>query len=201
MSVTDTPSINRAERRKQHTRTALKAATLTLLLEQGYQAVTIKAITDHADVGYGTFYLHFADKDEVVWEVLLDQMEMQRQAVTDEALRLPFPVREYVGFLTTFQQVDKTRVQFAAMFGRNGSLTLNRRLHDYFTEVHFSNMRNNVYEARVDVPIPFLAQVATGALMQLLLWWVETPNAYTPQDMADMLFTTLYRQPPPRLGG
>ncbi len=37
----------------------------------------------------------------------------------------------------------------------------------------------------------------TGALMRLLVWWVETPNDYTPQDMASMLFQAVYREAPP----
>src|SRR5690554_4639342 len=72
--------LNRAERRRQHTREQLKAAALELLAERGYADLTIKAITERADLGYGTFYLYFTEKDDIVWELILDraQAEMER---------------------------------------------------------------------------------------------------------------------------
>lgn len=72
MSVVDRGSENRAERRKRQTRDQIKRAALDVMAERGYAGPTVQLITERADVGYGTFYLHFGDKDEIVAELLED---------------------------------------------------------------------------------------------------------------------------------
>ncbi len=37
----------------------------------------------------------------------------------------------------------------------------------------------------------------TGALIRLMLWWLETPNAYSAEDIAWQFYRTVFRQPPP----
>ncbi|HKW54897.1 MAG TPA: TetR/AcrR family transcriptional regulator [Stellaceae bacterium] len=56
-----TPGL-RAIRRKSASRQRLLAAARRLFTERGYHATRPQDITRAADVGHGTFYLHFADK-------------------------------------------------------------------------------------------------------------------------------------------
>lgn len=59
----ETP-VNRLERRKQRTRTALIKAAQQLIVE-GRLNVPVLEITQLADVGMGSFYNHFDSKDEL----------------------------------------------------------------------------------------------------------------------------------------
>lgn len=52
----------RMDRRKAESRQKLLDAARRLFIEQGYHATRPQDIARAADVGYGTFYLHFADK-------------------------------------------------------------------------------------------------------------------------------------------
>ncbi len=52
----------RADRRKSDSRQRLLAAARRLFTERGYHATRPQDIARAADVGHGTFYLHFADK-------------------------------------------------------------------------------------------------------------------------------------------
>jgi AcrR family transcriptional regulator len=54
------------DRRKQKTRAALHSAFVNLLLNQGYEAVTIGAVTEIANVGRSTFYEHYRTKDDLL---------------------------------------------------------------------------------------------------------------------------------------
>ena len=54
------------DRRKQKTRAALHGAFVKLLLDQGYEAITIGAVTESADVGRSTFYEHYRTKDDLL---------------------------------------------------------------------------------------------------------------------------------------
>lgn len=56
----------RAQRRASRTRKKLVDAALALIGKQGAEAVTIEEITELADVGKGTFYRHFENREELI---------------------------------------------------------------------------------------------------------------------------------------
>ncbi|HUH84834.1 MAG TPA: helix-turn-helix domain-containing protein [Stellaceae bacterium] len=55
--------VARLDRRKAESRQRLLAAARALFIERGYHATRPQDIARAADVGHGTFYLHFADKE------------------------------------------------------------------------------------------------------------------------------------------
>jgi AcrR family transcriptional regulator len=189
---------NRAERRKHNTRERLKQAALEVLYERGYHALTVQAITDHADLGYGTFYLHFKDKDEIVWELLEDIGEQWMAKVNAHATQAPSPRREYLSWIDLFQFAAENRQGYVDLFGKKGSAYLNQRMMDYIAAIHLYNLDNRIYTSGLDLPPEVLAQFMTGAIWRLTMWWLETPNDYTPEQMADMVYEMVYRQPPPK---
>ena len=58
----------RIDRRVNRTRRMLREALMSLTLERGYEAVTVEEITQRADVGRTTFYLHYKDKEDLLVE-------------------------------------------------------------------------------------------------------------------------------------
>ena len=58
------------DRRVKRTQHLLARALIVLTLEKGYETVTIRDITERADVGYATFFRHYHDKDELLKDVL-----------------------------------------------------------------------------------------------------------------------------------
>jgi AcrR family transcriptional regulator len=71
--ATDSP-INRLERRKQRTRTALIRAAQTLIA-QGRLNVPVLEITQLADVGMGSFYNHFDSKEQLFEAAVADVLD------------------------------------------------------------------------------------------------------------------------------
>ena len=56
----------RAQRRASRTRKRLLDAALAMFSEKGIEATAIEDITEKADVGKGTFYRHFGNKEALV---------------------------------------------------------------------------------------------------------------------------------------
>lgn len=183
---------NRFQRRKQRTRSQLQRAAVELILERGYDPVTIQDITDRADLGRGTFYLYFSDKEDIVWQTLLNSFN-----VVDKEMNALYPrfspLTESIGYRTAFELADKDRDLYRIMLGSKGSAVLTTRIHGYFAAEIEREIRQRGAFADLDLPPEVAAQYITGALVRLIVWWIETPNDYTPEQMADMFFRAIHR--------
>jgi AcrR family transcriptional regulator len=194
----DNPPITRHERRRLQTRKILMQATLQLVLEKGYDAITIQNITDQADLGRGTFYIHFKDKEEVVWTMFQDlYQEMEQKA--HQQLDRNMPQVEYYGLLNIFRHAEKNRDLYRLMFGGQGSALLTVRVQDFLAKTFLFDIRNapDPKEINFSLPEEIEAQILTGMISRLLFWWLETPNDYTAGQMAAMTYVALYRKEPP----
>lgn len=198
MSVIDKTPETRFERRKRHTREQIKLATGALLLERGYAGLSVHGITERADIGYGTFYLHYHDIDDAVWDVVLEAMRAENEHMNQEVLSVAPEAREHHSWRWLFSYLGEHRAQYLELFGSHGSAELRKRYELYMTSVYEAGLGAQLYSARIDLPLEFMTQFMAGATVQLILWWLETPNPYTPDDMAAMLYRMVYRTEVPR---
>ena len=73
------------DRRSQRTRQALGDALVELMMEKGYDAISIKEIIARANIGRSTFYSHFVDKDELFVSLMDRVVNMLSQHVPQES--------------------------------------------------------------------------------------------------------------------
>lgn len=189
--------VNRFEQRKQHTRHRLMQAASELLVEKGFEATTVQDITDRADVGRGTFYIHFKDKDDIIGAILQEHTYALTQHLYALVEAEPFPRREYISWLIFFETALKTQAVIKALVNGRVSYGLNRRLMDLVTSVYEENLKVKRFSAEIDLPVDFLARYAAGAIMEVMIWWLTTPNDYTPEQLTDLFFEVTYREKPP----
>jgi len=195
----DTTPPSRHERRRLQTRNLLIQTTLKLVLEKGYDTISIQEITDRADLGRGTFYIHFKDKEEVVWTAVRDLFQELEQAAHKQLDRR-MPQVEYYGLLNIFSHAEKNRDLYRVIFGGRGAATLTARVQDLMAEAFLYDIRNAPARPDINFNLPeeIRAQLLTGAISRLLFWWLETPNNYSAEQMAAMTYKALYRKQPPR---
>jgi AcrR family transcriptional regulator len=77
---------SRGSRRKRETRERLLDAAFRLMAERGMEAVAINEITEAADVGFGSFYNHFASK-EAIHAAVIDAVFDRFGDALDELVR------------------------------------------------------------------------------------------------------------------
>lgn len=188
----DRTRFGRQERRKHFTQAKLKEATLELVLEKGYDAVTVKDIVDKADLGRGTFYLHFRDKEDVVWALIGDTLKAP-PANRERRYRVGSYPPGYLGYLITFENADAHRELYRLMLGTKGSALLTNRATQGLVDQIEHSIRAGMYGIGVDLPAQIQAQFVVGAMVRLMVWWLETSNEFSPEDMADMLYLLVHR--------
>jgi AcrR family transcriptional regulator len=87
--IASTP--DRHARRREQTRARLMQAARTLFARQGIDNTRINAITDEADVGFGSFYNHFESKAAIVEAVLIETVAAHGAAVDAATAQLDDP--------------------------------------------------------------------------------------------------------------
>jgi len=64
---------NEKQTKGEVTRIAIENAAISLFLEQGYHATSMRQIAERADLALGGIYNHFSSKDEIFQAIIIDQ--------------------------------------------------------------------------------------------------------------------------------
>lgn len=189
-------SMNRAEKHQQETRQAFIFATLQLIMEKGYDNVTVADIVRVADYGRSTFYLHFKDKEDVVWAMLLHHMTLLDEQIRDNVAHLPSPLREWRAWYMIFADIERQRPFFLQADGKFAR-QLRQMQKDQLITTFTQQLRDGEYSILQDVPPEIGARFVVGALLELLDYWLIHPEAGDPRTMANYMFQLIFREPPP----
>lgn len=170
------------------TREKLKQATYELLLEKGYEQLSVKSITERADLGRGTFYLHFKDREDVVWALVEDSiLATDRQARDAYARRMPADTLQTL-FLNVLRHTDQNRDLYRVILGAKGSALTSSKIQDYLVEEFKRDTRDFGLTFKIpEIPLEVYLQIMVGAVVRLALWWLETGNDLTPEELASMI--------------
>jgi len=81
------------------------------------------------------------------------------------------------------------------MMGSQGSALLSHRVAQVLAGQIEDSIRRGEYDPSPGLPPDVIAQTIVGALVHLVLWWLESPNDYSPKQMADMLWQVVHKEP------
>ncbi len=191
---TTAPTEGRNTRRKERTRAALVRAAQELLASGNAQDASIQAITDRADVGFGSFFNHFASKTELFDTALTevaqryeDWLDSCLGDVTDPLRRLALSIR-----LTGRLHVSHPQ-EAELLFGRFALLHAGKRPLS-------TRVREDVVAAIAALPVgtrpaartDVTAIAATGAIAAVLAEAAKLPDEGR-AELADALVADVLR--------
>ncbi len=169
------PTIGRRERRREETREKIYQAALSLFAERGYNATTIEAITEAADVGKGTFFNYFESKDHVLLR-FRDKRINIIQSFLDENRTRSVPLASILNSLA---------VALTREFGMNAAL---------FQSFIIAAFTNDAVKSQMSVGLAKGRELISTLIAQRQQWG-EIRNDLRPKDIAygfqRMVFGTL----------
>jgi AcrR family transcriptional regulator len=172
----------RVDRRKARTHAALIAAAQGLLAE-GRVEVSIQEITERADVGFGSFYNHFADKAELWDAAIIDTLHQHGQLVEDLTAKVADPAEVFCVALRVTGRLARRLPQLAQVLVNSGTKYL---LSD---EGLAPRARRDIEAAvatgRFDVEDTDLALVMTGGALLGLLMLLDSRPEVDAEELAD----------------
>ena len=184
------------DEQKERTRRALIQAAIALIIEHGYDAVTVTDIADRAGYGRGTFYLHFENKEDIVWSILRRYFENLNERIVASLDGSPTPRQAYQSWLNMFENAGQL-AQFFRLLNGSTAQTMRRRQRDYLVELTGDNLRLGLYPPLDDLPPEFAARFLVGATIELLEWWVISRPDFTAAQMAGLMYRMVFHDEPP----
>jgi AcrR family transcriptional regulator len=189
-------SMNRWQKRQQRTRLDFLMATLQLVLEHGYDKMTVSDIAERADYGRSTFYNYFNSKQGVVWALFEHFMGMLDAQIIDSVKHLSSPEREYISWQIIFTSLEQQRPFFMQLIGQE-TLPLRQMMKEYLIKQFGDHLKAGRFSLLSDVPPELVARYYVVSIMEILEYWMLHPEIGTANDMATQLFLLMFRQTPP----
>jgi len=189
------PTGNRFERRRQRTRSELVTAATRVLARKGFHETKVTDIAAAADVGVGTFYLHFRDKEALFHAVVAETAARLKATVDAARERADGPVDQVLAANAAFCRfAEQNREVFKIVFGHAAAYdNVIRRAQALFAGDIEATVREGVASgAFAALPPAAVAQAVVGMATQMLSWWAEH-EAVSIQTVHDTLSTMALR--------
>jgi AcrR family transcriptional regulator len=178
---------SRPDRRVSRTTKALKEALTDLILEKGYEGVTVQDVIDRADVGRSTFYAHYIDKDDLLMAILAD---LEVPGPDSSSWRADDPAFGWT--LELFRHFGSGKRLFKAVAsGQSGALA-RRETTERLEALARAELSRLKAARRLDsFRRELLVRFLVGTFIGFMDWWMREENEHLPPEQVDHAFRSL----------
>ena len=170
------------DRRIRKTRAALKGALANLMLVKQVKDISVRELTDLADVNRGTFYLHYKDvfdllektEDDILEEFKETLNEFDEKSVSDDATRF---------FESVYTLCMKNGDFIRILIGENGDIRFLNSLKELVREKCLNEWSFITKKQRPEQFDSYYAFIV-GGLISLLQYWFSSNMKETPYELA-----------------
>lgn len=172
------------DRRIRKTRRCLRECLTELLKKKKIQDITVREISDMADINRGTFYLHYRDVFD-----LMEQVENELLEELEDVLNRYEPgvfLTKTSGFFTeVFTLVKENADIVAILIGENGDLNFVNRLKEIVRE---KCLKDWMELYRTGNPSSFYAYYSfiVSGCIGIVSYWLTAGMKETPMQLAVM---------------
>jgi AcrR family transcriptional regulator len=173
---------SKPDRRVQRTRQLLHNALVDLIKEKGFDAITIQDITERANLGRTTFYLHYLGKEELMLDhhaTMADMLGLKQLTRADLLADEPPP-----GLVTFLTLVAENRRFYEAIMNARTADLLMRGIREQMMTNLECNLRAAFPDVEPTMPLALLKPYLISAQLSFVDWWVRNEAAYTPYQLA-----------------
>ena len=162
--------------RVRRTHRILQEALVSLILEKDYSSISIKEITERADVAYITFFRHYNGIDELLMEVLDEGLAELLRHIETLAGKTEYPANEIEGRLI-FEYIDQKSDLFRILLKSQGVTRIRKSVIQNISMM-FQNSCGFLQRPNRRIPASIASNHMATSLLALIDWWLE--NKLTP---------------------
>jgi len=166
---------------------------MSLIVEQGYDSITVQNIIDRANLGRSTFYAHYQDKDDLLLsgtEEIIHNLVFGLE-ISQANGNMEFDDHLILDAQPIFQHAQEQYELHKAIVGGRGITIVMETIRNHLAQ-HIQEQIEflTTDEKRRLVPADIMALYVTNAFLTLLTWWLDNEMPYPPERM-DEIFQNL----------
>jgi AcrR family transcriptional regulator len=171
----------KADPRVRRTHRMLRDALVSLILEKDYASISIKEITNRAEVAYITFYRHFESLDQLLMEVLEEGLAELMNHIETLARQSDTSALETEGRLI-FEYVEQKADLFRTLF-KSQSVTRVRKKVVRNIAAIFQKSCLPLARSNNAVTVSITSNHIATSLLALIEWWLDNRMTPAPAQM------------------
>ena len=157
--------------RVKRTRRLLRDALVSLILEKDFATISIKEITERAEVAYITFFRHFESLDQLLMEVLDEGLAELIVHMETLAQRSESPALETEGMLI-FEYIGQTPDLFRVLFKSQSVSRVRKKVVRKIAVIFQKSCLPLARSGNQTVTAILSNHIATS-LLALIEWWLD----------------------------
>ena len=165
-------------------RRQLRECLITLLKEKKVQDITVRELTDMADLNRGTFYLHYKDVFDLLEKTEAELQEDFNQLVCKHDA-VDLKQRPSVIFNEIYSLVYDNADLIEILLGENGDLNFVNRLKQLIREKCLKDWMEVFRSGNAAAFDAFFSFIVSGCI-GLVQYWLQTGLKETPEQMAKL---------------
>lgn len=175
------------DRRKLRTRRLLRESLLSLIVERGYEHLSITEITERADLRRATFYLHYGSVDELLLTTLREIFDELAREIEAKQPMQPFWIdSEPPHMQAVFEYLAEHAALYHALLSGASGAMVQRSIREYLAGVKLQHLAG-IPKNALPMPAEVLANYIAGTECGMIVWWLEMGMPYPPKEIARML--------------
>jgi len=170
------------DRRVRRTKKLLKGALTELILEKGYDDVSVQEVIDRADVGRTSFYTYFRSKEDLLLQNLDDLEKMFEPAEKEK-----FGQKTDDDFsLMMFRHLKENWRLAKLLLGNKKIPVVRNYVQNILLKYYKKKFQEDYGKTKNSFEIEGSAVFISGALLSLTLWWLAMNKPVTPEKMHEL---------------
>ena len=179
--------------RVRRTRKLLQRAFIELTIEKGFADVTVRDIAERAMVNRSTFYRHYLDKYDLLSqyiEGLSELIDSHEEDASPMGILDQHPDSPPAGLVNLLKHMQMNADFYRMMLGKKGDPAFCAQSFRQYIEKGFRHMLPSGVAQRdpsvppIDMSVSYVLHAGMGAIV----WWLESDQAYTPEQVAVWLY-------------
>lgn len=174
------------DKRIKKSKKAIEQALIQLMAEKNFEAITINAIAERADVNRGTIYLHYNDKYDLLEQCIARELhELVTFCFSEDTEK--FPSKEPL--ILTFRYLEQHAFTYQTLLNSQGIPAFRNELSRVILRGVQSHIKSK--DSKQQTKNDILVQFWSSAIIGVLEWWIIESMPCTPEEVTEQLWALL----------
>lgn len=178
--------INKIDRRILKSQKAIQSTFLSMLIKDGFDEITVKKITEQADISRKTFYLHYLDKYDLL-DIIINKKLEELEEICEQKKEKGF----IEGTVIWFNYFDENKDFFSALFSSKSTVSFRKQLLDFMMNQLSKKINNLSADKDPEILLRFLSMAVLGILESFILNELNSSTEEIAKQVGELLLQNI----------